>query len=177
MRIYYGTGNVLEWTKQKLFWSECELQMLLLRHWVMSDSLRPHGLYTLPSSSVHGILQQEYWSGLPFPSLGDLPDQGFRPAFQVNSLPGHQGRPKLQMRKWIIKIQCDKCIFSKVPLLSYWWSAPPQHAWTEALGALNQLAALLCQVFEQCLDGRGAMWLVIVVHKYDNIVILIITVL
>ena len=25
-----------------------------------------------PGSSVHGILQQEYWSGLPFPSPGDL---------------------------------------------------------------------------------------------------------
>ena len=24
--------------------------------------------------------RQEYWSGLPFPSLGDLPDQGIQPA-------------------------------------------------------------------------------------------------
>ena len=30
----------------------------------MSDSLRPHGLYSLPGSSIHGIFQ-EYWSGLP----------------------------------------------------------------------------------------------------------------
>ena len=29
-----------------------------------------------PGSSVHGIFQQEYWSGLPFPSPGDLPDPG-----------------------------------------------------------------------------------------------------
>ena len=29
-----------------------------------------------PGSSVHGISQQEYWSGLPFPTPGDLPDQG-----------------------------------------------------------------------------------------------------
>jgi len=27
-----------------------------------------------PCSSVHGISQQEYWSGLPFPSPGDLPN-------------------------------------------------------------------------------------------------------
>ena len=26
-----------------------------------------------PDSSVHGILQQEYWTGLPFSSPGDLP--------------------------------------------------------------------------------------------------------
>ena len=27
-------------------------------------------------SSLHGILQARYWSGLPFPSPADLPDQG-----------------------------------------------------------------------------------------------------
>ena len=32
-----------------------------------------------PASSVHGFSRQEYWSGLPFPSLGDLPDQGSNP--------------------------------------------------------------------------------------------------
>ena len=31
-----------------------------------------------PGSSVHGILQQ-CWSGLPFPSPGDLPDLGIEP--------------------------------------------------------------------------------------------------
>ena len=45
----------------------------MLCHSVLSGSLQPHGLYNLPGSSVHGISQQEYWSGLPFPSPGDLP--------------------------------------------------------------------------------------------------------
>ena len=27
-----------------------------------------------------GFSRQEYWSGLPFPSLGDLPNQGIKPA-------------------------------------------------------------------------------------------------
>ena len=31
-------------------------------------------------SSVHGIFQPEYWSGLPFPSPEDLPDLGIEPA-------------------------------------------------------------------------------------------------
>ena len=34
--------------------------------------------------------RQEYWSGLPLPSLGDLPDTGIEPmspAFQADSLP------------------------------------------------------------------------------------------
>ena len=42
---------------------------------------------------VHGILQQEYWSGLLCPSPGDLPDSGIEPVslmspdWQVGSLP------------------------------------------------------------------------------------------
>ena len=34
-----------------------------------------------PGSSVHGMLQQEYYSGLPFPSPGDLPEPGIEPMF------------------------------------------------------------------------------------------------
>ena len=33
---------------------------------------------SLPGSSVHGISQQEYWSGLPFSFPGDLPDPGIK---------------------------------------------------------------------------------------------------
>ena len=41
-----------------------------------------------PDSSVHGIFIQEYWSELPFPSPGDLPDPGIKPrspALQADS--------------------------------------------------------------------------------------------
>ena len=37
-----------------------------------------------------GFSRQEYWSGLPFPSPGDLPDPGIEPGFpalQADSLP------------------------------------------------------------------------------------------
>ena len=37
-----------------------------------------------------GFSGQEYWSGLPFPSPGDLPDPGIKcgsPALQADSLP------------------------------------------------------------------------------------------
>ena len=56
-------------------------------------------------SSVHGILQarilvsrQEYWSGLPCPPPGDLPNPGIEPrspTWQVDSLPSESlGKPK-----------------------------------------------------------------------------------
>ena len=46
--------------------------------------------YSLPGSSIHQILRQEYWSGLPFPSPGDLPDPGIEPrspTLQEDALP------------------------------------------------------------------------------------------
>ena len=48
----------------------------------------PHGL-SLPGSSIHEISRQEYWSGLPFASPGDLPNLGIEPgspALQIDAL-------------------------------------------------------------------------------------------
>ena len=45
---------------------------------------------SLPGSSVHGVLQEEYWSELPCPPPGDLPNPGIKPripALQMDSLP------------------------------------------------------------------------------------------
>ena len=42
-----------------------------------------------PDFSIHGICRQEYWSGLPFPFPGDLPDPGIKPrspALQADAL-------------------------------------------------------------------------------------------
>ena len=45
----------------------------MLSHSVVAHSLWPHS-WCLPDASVHGFSRQEYWSGLPFPSPGNLPD-------------------------------------------------------------------------------------------------------
>ena len=42
--------------------------------------------YSQLGSCVHGIPRQEYWSGLPFPSPGDLPNPGIKPRWQADSL-------------------------------------------------------------------------------------------
>ena len=59
----------------------------------MSNSLQPHGLYT-----VHGILQTRRLEWVAFPSPGDLPNPGIElrsPALQADSLPVEpQGKPK-----------------------------------------------------------------------------------
>ena len=50
-----------------------------------------------------GFSRQEYWSGLPFPSPGDLPDPGMEPgspALQADSLPAEfRGKPITSYRK------------------------------------------------------------------------------
>ena len=50
-----------------------------------------------------GFPKQEFWSGLPFSSPGDLPDPGIEPAspaWQADSLPlSHQGGPSCEEGK------------------------------------------------------------------------------
>ena len=44
-----------------------------------------------------GFSRQEYWSGLPFPSPGDLPDPGIEPGSQADSLLSELlGKPQLK---------------------------------------------------------------------------------
>ena len=61
------------------------------------------GLFETPRAVDHqaplstGFSRQEYWSGLPFPSPGDLPNPGIKPrspTLQADSLPTEpQGNP------------------------------------------------------------------------------------
>ena len=56
---------------------------------VMSDSATPWTVAYQASLSM-GFFRQEYWSGLPFPSPGDLPDPGIKPkspALKADALP------------------------------------------------------------------------------------------
>ena len=50
----------------------------------MCPTLCDHMDYSLPDFSVRGILQQEYWNGLPCPPPGDLPDPGIKPTSPVS---------------------------------------------------------------------------------------------
>ena len=55
--------------------------------------------YQVPLSM--GFSRQEYWSGLPFPSPGNLPDRGIKhgsPALQADALPSE--RPGKPINKW-----------------------------------------------------------------------------
>ena len=73
-----------------------------------------------PGSSVHGIFpRQEYWSGLPFPSPGGLPDPGIEPRSPALAGGFFTGKPPgkpqaLKITTWKIKkhpLRKVVCIF------------------------------------------------------------------
>ena len=87
--------------KECFSWSLCCSNWLhvkeSVRCSVMSDSLRPHGLKAHQAPLSMDFSRQEYWSGLPFTSPGNLPNPGIKPgslALQADSLPSEPpGKP------------------------------------------------------------------------------------
>ena len=62
-----------------------------------------------PGSSVYGFSNQQYWSGLSFPSPEDLPDPGIEPGsleLQADSLPSEPpGKPHIaSIIEWLLNI-------------------------------------------------------------------------
>ena len=69
----------------------------MLSHSVMPNSLRPHGLQPTRLLCPWGFSKQEYWSGLPCPLSGHLPNLGIKPRSYciTDSLPTEpEGKPK-----------------------------------------------------------------------------------
>ena len=66
--------------------------------------------YQVPPSM--GFFRQEYWSGLPVPSPGDLPDPGIEPrspALQADALPSEPpGKHKEKEGKGVMKLQAKQ---------------------------------------------------------------------
>ena len=116
---------------------------------VVSDSLWPLA-HKAPLSMK--FARQEYWSGLPFPSPGDLPDPGIEPAppalyrFFITGPSGkimgqrwHYGKgpicqcrsqERLQFNPWLGKIPWKEGMTTHSSLA---WSIP----WTEEPGRLQ----------------------------------------
>ena len=70
----------------------------------------------LPGSSVHGILQQEYWSALPFPPPGYLPNPGIKPSLSLS--PGSVDRffttkPPGMSHRWLVNNRNSSLTFLK----------------------------------------------------------------
>ena len=79
-----------------------------------------------------GFSRHEYWSGLPFPSPGDLPNPGIEPrppALQAHSLPSEPpGKPLIHQRTWANskqhRNQCRSGLYSNVSLFTLFVNPP-----------------------------------------------------
>ena len=70
-------------------------------------------------SSVRGFPSQEPWSGLPFPSPGDLPNPGIKPTSALAGIfftADHQGSNQISDISLINNITGWKNVFSKTSL-------------------------------------------------------------
>ena len=74
--------------------------MLNVSHSVVSDSATPQTVACQAPLSME-FSRQEYWSGLPHPPPGDLPDPGIKPVLTLSpalqadsSLPELPGKPE-----------------------------------------------------------------------------------
>ena len=104
----------------------------MLGHSDVSDSLQPHGLEATRLLWPWGFSRREYWSGLPCPPPGHLPNPGIEPrspTLQVDSLPAElPGKPCL----WHIQ-------FSSVQSLSHVQLCDPMNHSTPGLPVHHQL--------------------------------------
>ena len=127
---------------------QIQLQVLFLQTWsrtifimsvscsVVSNSWWPHGLSPTRFLCPWGFSKQEFWSGLPFPSPGDLPNKGVRT--QVSHIAGRF------FTAWVYK-----CLYLKIQLLLHensdvwfflnrknWKFGFPVASWREEAAAL-----------------------------------------
>ena len=80
---YMTTGKTIALTRRAFVGKVISLLFNMLSPWM--KLLSPVWLFVTPWTIAHqappsmGFSRQEYWSGLPFPSPGDLPDPGIEP--------------------------------------------------------------------------------------------------
>ena len=82
LKLYWSVWLLLEFQKQLL--SNTKIHIILqnvLSPSVVSDSLWPLGLQPTRHLCPLGFSRQEYWSGLPCPPPGDLPNLRIKPRF------------------------------------------------------------------------------------------------
>ena len=118
--------------KIPLQWVRVDL-LVVLSSSVMSDSLRAHGLGPARLLCPWGFSRQEYWSGLPCPPPGDLPNPGMEPrspTSQSDSLLSEPwGKPDLLFRMWQIldsnlRLPVYKNLTLNPPCASPWGGSP-----------------------------------------------------
>ena len=110
-------------------------------------------LFVTPWTVVYQILlsmgfsRQEYWSGLPFPSPGDLPNSGIEsgsPALQADIyLLSHQGSPRLPVTILI----SVKGVMYKINAFGMWYFAANYGIYSSVLKTNKKSVLYICVSF------------------------------
>ena len=124
--------------------------------------------YSVPDSSVHGFPRQEYWSGFPFPSSGDLPDLGIKPTSPALAggwilyrwptgeaqLLGYYCRKTFlispaQLNKWLLPLHVHACMCAHTHSNTHTYKHTHTHIYknTEFLKCPTSVCYLLFSVF------------------------------
>ena len=121
---------------------------------VVFDSLQPHGLQPIRPPSSVGFSKQEYWSGLPCPPPGALPDPEIEhgsPAMQTDSLPlSHRVSPKHRINKEFTRE--SHSLQPARPLCS--WNSPGKNTGISSYSLLQGLFLAQGSNRVSCIAGR-----------------------
>ena len=134
----------------------------LLHCSAVSDCLQPHGLLSARLLCPWRFSKREYWSGLPCPPPGDLPNPGTEPrssALQADSLPSEPpGKPNysvyFQLNALPIKIPAETYSFLGLPFALMLSRGIPATSLLCLLSNTNNKVLLLLwqpQLLSQCL--------------------------
>ena len=120
-------------------------------------SLSPVRLFATPwtvayqASQTMGFSRQEYWSGLPFPSPGDLPNPGIQPGSPTMLLPSEPpGKPLahtilLMLTPWPWSHLVGESDPPKWPKVRKWGEEAP-HGGDCARSTFRHMSASSCHV-------------------------------
>ena len=121
---------------------------------VMSNSLRPHGLQPAKDLCPWGFSRQVYWSGLPCPPSGALPNPGIEPISHVSTAlaeffttelpekPQILTAPKFKVMWYPVSRQCNsKLVWTEEPgRLQSMGSQRVGHNWATSLSLSKRKA-------------------------------------
>ena len=107
---------------------------------VVSDSFVTPWTVVRQALLSMGFPRQEYWSGLPFPSSGDLPDSGIKLCLlhcQADSLLlSHRGSPHVLVGMPLLSARMEKAMAPYSSTLAW------KISWTEEPGRLQSMVSL-----------------------------------
>ena len=131
-----------------------------------------HGAYQAPPSM--GFSRQECWSGLPFPSPGDLPDPGIKsgsPTLQADTLPSEPLGKLVPIRSHCLFLPP---ILSPTQLLIYFLSLHICVVWTFHIhGAVYNMGSFMMDIFYPCFHYESVLSFVLLnsILLYEYIVL------